>query len=128
MNIVGDLGGGKMGNMNEVQAATWIEGKDSRKYNTILKQKAKSCANSLLATGDGPGGGSTRYTFDGTPTHHLSHGAGNTGGVTIVFVKRPGNTAKIVGIGYHIGAQTYQLTWTHHDWSAMRNVNQMTLD
>ena len=36
--------------------------------------------------------------------------------------------AKIVATGYHTGAQTYALTRTHHDWSALRNVKQISLD
>jgi hypothetical protein len=42
--------------------------------------------------------------------------------VTVFYVTRPGNVAKCIALGYHVGAQTYDLTWIHHDWKALRNV------
>ena len=44
------------------------------------------------------------------------------------YVPRPGNVAKCIALGYHVGAQTYDLTWVHHDWKVLRNVNRISLD
>ena len=130
MNITGDIGEGQMGNLTDEQAREWLQGKDSRSYNAVLQQKLKSCIGNIKADpgGAGGGGGNTRYTFRGDATYHVSNGAGANGGVTLFYVKRPGNTAKIIAMGYHVGAQTYQLTWVHHDWSAMRSVQKLSLD
>jgi hypothetical protein len=129
MLIVGDTGG-KMGPLTQEQAIIWLEAKDSRKYNEILKQKLKSSVGGILAANDSTvdGGGNTRYTFLGEPLYHESNGATKTGGVSLFYIKRPGNVAKVVGIGYHVGAQTYKLTWTHHDWTRMRNEDTLCLD
>ncbi len=129
MHIVGDTGG-SMSPLTQTQAVAWLEQKDSRKYNEILKNKLKSSVSDLYSASGSTatGGGNTRYTFQGASLYHESNGAGATGGVSIFYVKRPGDVAKVVGIGYHVGAQTYRLTWTHHDWSAMRNEHTLTLD
>jgi hypothetical protein len=128
MIIVGDVGAGRIGNLTKDQAVAWLEAKDSRNYNVTLRQKLGSCVENIQSASSAPGGGSTRYTFEGTPIHHASNGAGANQGVSVFYVKRPGNVAKCVAVGYHIGAQTYQLTWTHHDWSAMRHETKLTLD
>jgi hypothetical protein len=129
MHVVGDVDG-KLGPMTQDQARIWLEAKDSRKYNEILKNKLKSSVSDLYSASGSTasGGGNTRYTFQGAPLYHESNGAGATGGVSIFYVKREADVAKVVGLGYHVGAQTYKLTWVHHDWSAMRNENTICLD
>ena len=119
-----------MGRLTEDQIFTWLAKKDGRNFTGGLKSKLKSSINELLSTSGltTAGGGNTRYTFNGDPTYHLSNGAGFAEGVTIFFVKRPGDTAKVIAMGYHVGAQTYDLTWVHHDWSAIRNVKRISLD
>jgi hypothetical protein len=118
-----------MGNLTKDQAVAWLEAKDGRAYNVVLRNKLKSSVENVLADpGTAPGGGNTRYTFQGETMYHTSNGVGAGGGVSLFYIRRPGGIAKIVGIGYHVGAQTYDLTWTHHDWSALRNVNRITLD
>jgi hypothetical protein len=129
MNILGDIGGGRIGNLTKDQAVAWVLQKDSR-TNKIVKQNMGSVVERVLGmSGDTTtGGANTRYTFDGAPIYHESKGARRNEGATIFFVKRPGDVARIVATGYHIGAQTYNLTWSHRDWSALRNVGQITLD
>jgi polygalacturonase len=129
MNILGDIGGGRIGNLSKEQAVAWALKHDSR-TNKIVKQNMKSVVERVMGmSGDTTtGGANTRYTFDGAPIYHESKGARLNEGATIFFVKRPGDVARIVATGYHTGAQTYALTWTHHDWSALRNVNQISLD
>ncbi len=117
-----------MGNLTDEQAFEWLEAKNTRKYNDTLKRKLKGCIDNIKADPGGPGGGNTRYTFGGAATYHLSNGAGSTSGVTLFYVKRPGGVAKIVAIGYHVGAQTDELTWVHNEWSAVRNVKKPSLD
>lgn len=130
MILVGDTGGG-MGVLSSAQAFTWLAGKDGRNFNgATLKSKLKACISDIEgASGDtNTGGGSTRYTFNGAASYHESNGVGAHGGMSVFYVKRPGNVAKVIATGYHIGAQTYALTWVHHDWTRMRNVNTLTLD
>ena len=120
-----------MGTLTADQAFTWLAAKDGRNFNgAALKGKLKSTISDIeSASGDtSTGGGNTRYTFNGAASYHESNGVGINGGVSIFYVKRPGNVAKIIAMGYHIGAQTYQLTWVHHDWTRMRGVNTITLD
>jgi hypothetical protein len=130
MDIVGDVGGGKMGVLSIEQAASWIQEKDTRATTKVLEGKFKSVVGTIVGTkgGNDQGGGNTRYTFHGLPLHHESAGAGYNEGVSLFYVKQPGNLAKIVGVGYHTGAQTYSLTWVHHDWTRMRNVHTISLD
>lgn len=128
--FLGDIGGGRIGVMTKEQVVAWLEGKDTRASSKEIHKNMKSTVEQIMATVSDPtaGGGSTRYTFDGTVVHHESNGAGRNKGATVFYVKRPGDVAKPVAVGYHIGAQTYGLTWVHHDWSAMRKVKQLTLD
>jgi hypothetical protein len=129
MNIVGDIGDGKIGNLTKDQALTWILGKDGRTSSRVKSNMSSMVERILGMSGStATGGGNTRYTFDGATVYHESKGAGANEGATIFFVKRPGDVAKIVATGYHTGAQTYALEWKHHDWSALRNVNQISLD
>jgi hypothetical protein len=128
MDIVGDTGEGKIGVLTKDQAVAWLEAKDSRAYGVILRNKLKSCVENIMAAAAGGGGGNLRYTFEGAAVYHVSNGAAVAGGVTVFYVPRPGNIAKCIALGYHVGAQTYDLTWVHHDWKALRNVNRISLD
>jgi hypothetical protein len=129
MYIVGDTGGGRIGNLSKDQAVAWVLSKDGRTTTRVKSNMGTVVERVMGMSGDTTtGGGNTRYTFDGAPIYHESKGARLNEGATIFFVKRPGDVAKIVATGYHTGAQTYALTWTHHDWSALRNVNQISLD
>lgn len=129
MYIVGDIGGGKIGNLTKEQALTWVLSKDGRATRTVKSNMGTVVERVMGQSGStDTGGANTRYTFDGAPIYHESKGAKVNEGATIFFVKRPGEVAKVVATGYHIGAQTYELTWTHHDWSALRNVRSISLD
>lgn len=129
MYIVGDIGGGRIGNLSKDLALAWVLGKDGRNTKTVKSNMGTVVERVMGMSGDTTtGGGNTRYTFDGTPIYHESKGAKFNEGATIFFVKRPGEVAKVVATGYHIGAQTYELTWKHHDWSALRKVTRISLD
>lgn len=142
MQILGNTGGGRIGALSLEQTMVWLANKDPRTAgltidkarkvpkNDRLLQNLKSSIGNVLAANGGAtsGGGNTRFTYLGDTMYHESNGAGHEKGFTIFYVKRPGEIAKIFAVGYHIGAQTYELTWKHHDWSSMRNTNQLSLD
>jgi hypothetical protein len=62
-------------------------------------------------------GTATPFKFDGQTIYHGSSGVGASVGCTLFYIERPGNIAKICGIGYHVGAQTYQLDWVEGMWT-----------
>ena len=142
MQILGDTGGGKIGALSLEQIMVWLANKDPRltgltkekarkvpKNDRLLQNLKSSVGNVLATSGDTTAGkGNTRYTFLGDTMYHVSNGASYDNGFTILFVKRPGEIAKVFAVGYHIGAQTYELTWAHSDWSRMRDLGQVTLD
>lgn len=124
----GGLPNGKpiFGNMSQDQAVAWLTAKDGRGNN--IKSNMKTCVSGVMADSGGPGGGNTTYSFDGQPMRHVSQGAGSGAGVTLFYIARPGNVAKIIGIGYHSGAQTYAFTWKEGGWHTVGTARQITLD
>ena len=127
MQIVGAVEDGRFGPMNENQATAWLLGKDGRK---TVESKMKTCVSAILADSGSTssGGGNTTYSYDGTPMYHTSSGAGSTQGATVFYAKRPGGVAKILGTGYHIGAQSYEFTWKSSDWRTVSSMRRISLD
>jgi hypothetical protein len=130
MFIVGQTGAvnGKpvFGNMTQDQAVAWLISKDGR-GNTI-RQSMKTCVSGVMSDSGGPGGGNRTYSFDGLPMRHVSASTGAGNGVTLFYVARPGGIAKVIGIGYHIGAQTYDLRWKDHGWRSLGAKARLSLD
>ena len=130
MFIVGETGvvGGKptFGNMTQDQAVAWLIDKDGRGKN--IEKNMKTCVSGVTSDMGRPGGSNTQYKFDGQPMRHVSMGAGQHSGVTLFYIARPGNVAKIIGIGYHIGAQTYELQWKDSSWNTVGKANKISLD
>ena len=109
----GPIGGGKFGVMNNDQIKAMLLAKYPYKTSKPYESSLSTCINHVqsdsgTATGD--------YQHDGLPIYHTSMGAGESSGCTLFYVKRPGNVAKVVGMGYHVGAQTYKVVWVEGRW------------
>lgn len=130
MQLVGDIGGGRFGPMTQDQAVSWLMDKDTRRTSTALKNRLKTCVGGILGdpgTTD-TGGGNKDYAFDGLPVYHESAGVGMNDGMSVFYAKRPGGIAKVCGLGYHTGAQTYRLTWVDKNWRGLAVGGQITFD
>jgi hypothetical protein len=109
----GSIGDGKYGVMNSQQIKDMLLAKYPYQATKRFESSMSTCINDVqsdkgTATGD--------YTHDGLTIYHASMDAGENKGCTLFYVKRPGNVAKVVGIGYHVGAQTYKVQWREGSW------------
>jgi hypothetical protein len=115
---------GESGILNEQQIVWMILNKVGIKHGSKKEYESniKTAINKMLAEK----GTATPFKFDSLTIYHASSGVEDQVGCSLFYVEREHKVAKIVGIGYHVGAQTYELDWVEGKWA--RQGAKVTLD
>jgi hypothetical protein len=113
---------------DHAEAADWIFDKFAVTFSdkTTKKKNIKSCISSVLTAGGTKcKANGALLKDDNRDVYHESVGAGDNGS-TIFFTVDAQDQVKIVGVGHHVGAQTYDLEQTRGDWAG--GANRITFD
>lgn len=118
----GEIGDGKFGVMNSEQVQEMVINKAGLQPSKEWKSNCTTAINKILSERGTPCGA---YKYQNLTVYHASSGVGAQAGCTLFYVLRPGDIVKLVGVGYHVGAQTYQIDWKEAGWCG---ANKITLD
>lgn len=120
----GPIGNGRFGRMNAAQVQQML----LRKYpnnNAVFRGNLTTCINHVMSNQGNPTG---NFRAGGLPILHTSSGARNNG-CTLFYIVRPNNVANVVGIGHHVGRQSYRLDWVDtRTWRNQRAGRTISLD
>jgi len=122
-NFHGDIGDGKFGVMSAEQVRDMVISKSGLKPTKEWKGHCTTAINKIISDPLAQPCGD--YKYQALTVYHASSGVGPTKGCTLFYVVRSGDVIKIVGCGYHVGQQTYDIDWKESGWC---NANRLTLD
>jgi hypothetical protein len=107
---------GTFGRLNDEEIKKMLLAKLKTKPTPQYISNLQTCISAIQGGQGAPTGG--LQVYKGQTVYHTSAGIKSPNGCTLFFVKRSGNkgvvTAKVVAMGYHVGATAYRLD----DWRA----------
>ncbi len=119
----GEIGNGQFGIMSVEQVRDMVIRKASLRPTPEWKSNCTTAINKIIS--DPTAQPCDDYKYNALTVYHASSGVGPTKGCTLFYVVRPGEVLKIIGCGYHVGQQTYDIDWKESGWC---NANRISLD